>query len=65
MGRNPSPPDEASAARIRSAVARRAEAEDELRAAVVDAVRRGGGSERTVAEIAGLSRNTVQRWLAQ
>jgi len=48
-------------ARISAALAAREAAEDEVRAAVVEAMR-NGASVRMVAEASGLSTNTVSRW---
>lgn len=55
------PPAPRHIARIHAALTAREEAEAELRAAVVAALK-GGGSIREVAIIAGMSTNTIQRW---
>jgi hypothetical protein len=49
------------AARIRAALTGKADADAELRAAVVGALK-AGGSVREVMAVSGLSNDTVQRW---
>ncbi|MGH3804085.1 MAG: hypothetical protein ACRDTD_28915, partial [Pseudonocardiaceae bacterium] len=52
---------EAESSRILAALKSRAAAEVELRAAVVAGLR-AGGSVREMAEVTGMSTNTIQRW---
>lgn len=60
--RTSNPPSPEDAARIVRAAQAQRDADAEMQAAVVAAVR-NGGSLRTVAELAGVAKSTLQRWL--